>query len=100
MQYANGSRVHGVVMLFMSLDILSIFTLTIFVVVHGFSSDDCPWADCFRNSPLMWEGVKPIHCLFCWLMIIMQHTASNGNILYVDHIGSLMVLLIHSMSPT
>jgi hypothetical protein len=57
---ANGTWRHGVNLLLVRLDILSIFNATMFDVVHVETSDDCAGTEGLGNSQPVREGIDPI----------------------------------------
>jgi hypothetical protein len=55
----DGPWGHGIVMLFMRLDILSIFDAAVFIVVDAESSDDRPGTQGLRDAEPVWKCLDP-----------------------------------------
>ncbi len=56
---ADGTSLHGVVVFFMSLDILSVLDTTVLGVVDTKASDDGAWAERLGDAEAMGKSVEP-----------------------------------------
>ena len=60
---ADSAGLHGVIMLFMSLDVLSVLDSTMFVVVDLETSNNGPGTEGLGHTKLVWESIDPKHTL-------------------------------------